>query len=237
MIFNKIIYCLIFFFISSFAFAQEVEPINTDRPDQSDGTYILPQYMFQIEEGVTIADETIMNNLMLRFGLTGSTEVRLSIDAGKVYSLSGLFPIILSVKQSIIDQDDIIPAITLVGYLGFGKLASPSLSSDSYPAEFKVAFQNELSDKFSLGYNIGTSTWFEDLNTTFGLGYSATQDISLFIEYFSTFSKGFSPSHNIDLGVLYLLNNDLQLDVAFGKRIFIYSDNHYFTLGASYRIR
>ncbi len=71
------------------SFAQE-QWINTDRPDQTDGTYTIPTNTFQIENGVTLSKETIMNNFMLRYGAGKSTELRLGVDAGKEYGLKGL---------------------------------------------------------------------------------------------------------------------------------------------------
>ena len=35
---------------------QEIEPINTDRPDQNEGTYVLPKGIFQIEGGLQYSE-------------------------------------------------------------------------------------------------------------------------------------------------------------------------------------
>lgn len=48
------------------AFAQS-EAINTDRPDQSDGTYTVPRNVFQIENGLLFANGVALNNFMLRY--------------------------------------------------------------------------------------------------------------------------------------------------------------------------
>lgn len=42
-------------FIPYLAYGQSAEPINTDRPDQSDGTYTLTAKTFQIETGLTFS--------------------------------------------------------------------------------------------------------------------------------------------------------------------------------------
>ena len=43
----------LFLLIGLNVFGQELELINTDRPDQSEGTYVLPERVFQIEGGLT----------------------------------------------------------------------------------------------------------------------------------------------------------------------------------------
>lgn len=229
--------CLAFFFLFpvSTIFAQTIEPINTDRPDQGDGAYTLPKGSFQIEEGITIEKESLINNFMLRYGITNGLETRILIDAGKYYSNRGFMPVTLSAKQRIIAQKNVIPAITLVGYIGFEKLASKDFSGNGIPAEIKVAFENELSDKFSIGYNIGTSTWFENCNLTFGVGYSPIDKLTGFVEYFSTLQKGAAAFHNFDLGILYIINQKLQLDIAAGRSLFDKDKRMFFTTGFSYR--
>ena len=88
---------IICFFFNLSAKAQTTT-INTDRPDQSDGVATIGKNNFQIENGITIAKKTVVNNLMLRYGITKSTEIRTLIDYGKEYNQKGFKPITLSVK-------------------------------------------------------------------------------------------------------------------------------------------
>ncbi len=215
-----------------FVIAQEVT-ISTDRPDQSDGVATIPFRKFQIEEGLTFAEKTIVNNLMLRFGVTNSTEVRLLADAGKEYHQEGLQPLILSVKQKIIRQHKVLPAITFVGDVSFGQLASNDYHSEQWPYSLKLAFENELSQKFTLSYNAGTSDEFRNLDLSLNLGYSPDEKWATFIEYFSTLNKD-EKAHNIDVGVLYLIHPLLQVDIAGGRSIFAKENRYFGTFGISY---
>jgi hypothetical protein len=221
---------------TSILFAEGKEPINTDRPDQGDGTYTLEANTFQFEEGIVVGENTVINNLLLRYGIADCTELRLGVDAGNIGGSSGIFPLTISAKQRIIEQDGVIPAITLVGYLAYEKLASSKFQGDGFPAEVKLAFQNEINSHFTLGYNIGTSTWLENLITTFGVGYSLVEDISIFVEYFSTFDKDDAPAHNLDFGGAYLLNNNLQVDIAAGHSLFDSGNRLFVTAGISVRL-
>ena len=109
--------------ISGISQAQK-EKINTDRPDQSDGVYTVPKGALQLENGLMIADREFENNLLLRYGVGHTTELRLLVDAGKEQNNKGVKPITFSVKQRIAQQRNILPAISFSGYLSYGKLAS-----------------------------------------------------------------------------------------------------------------
>lgn len=126
--------------------AQEIT-INTDRPDQSDGVSTVPIGKFQIEEGVTLAKNTAINNLMMRYGITHSTEIRLLLDAGEEFKNYGLQPITLSLKQRIIEQHKFIPAISFVGYLSYGRIATKDFQNNDWPFQVKFAFENEITDR------------------------------------------------------------------------------------------
>lgn len=232
----KIIYHLLFIFslfISANSAIAQVESINTDRPDQSDGVYTIPKNIFQLENGITIAKQTVINNLMLRYGLTPSTEIRLLLDVGKEFENKGLLPISLSFKQRIIEQKEIIPAMTLVGYVAFEQLASKDFKGNKLPFEIKMAFENEINDKFSIGYNLGTSNQFKNLNLSAALGYNITDKISTFVEYFSTLSKN-GNEDNIDTGIMYVINPKLQIDIAYAQPIYGLENKPFGTIGIAY---
>lgn len=216
--------------------AQNTQPINTDRPDQSDGTYVLPKNNLQIENGITIANKTFANNLMLRYGITKSTEIRLLADVGKFEDVTGLAPITISAKQRIIENNGILPAITLVGYLRYEKIASKLFQNNTISYNFLLAFQNDITDKFSVGYNLGSSTGLKNVSFTTSAAYSFTDKVTGFVEYFANFEKTQNPNHNIDGGILYLINNRLQLDAALGVSI-TEKNSNYLTTGLSYRFK
>ena len=78
---SKFLYFILFLIFID-ANAQNNEPINSDRPDQSEGTYILTKNSFQIENGLLLQDKEMINNLMIRYGLTKKTEFRIVSDFG-----------------------------------------------------------------------------------------------------------------------------------------------------------
>lgn len=230
----KLNIAIVLLFIAQQTNAQLTAPINTDRPDQSDGTYVLEKNYLQLENGITIANKTVTNNFMLRYGLTKSAEVRLLSDFGKFEGINGFTPIGISIKQRLIKNKGIAPAITLVGYLRYEKIASKAFRTNSTNYNFLIAFQNDITDKLSVGYNVGTATGLKNISFTTSVGYALSTKFTGFIEYFSNFETKEMPSHNIDGGILYLINNRLQVDIAIGSSL-IEKDNYYLTTGISYR--
>jgi Putative MetA-pathway of phenol degradation len=229
---SKLILFLLVSFLANKTFSQ-IENINTDRPDQSDGVYVLSKGRVQLENGLTLQQETVMNNFMLRWGITNSTEVRLLIDGGKLGGLNGIAPLSFSFKQRIINQKKLAPSITLIGYISCEKIASHNLQSKNISSNFKLAFEKDISSKLSLGQNIGISNDFQDINLTTLAVYGVTDKISTFLEYFATLNNEFA-EHNFDTGILAVLKPNLQLDLAIGRAIFDTENRLYTTFGVSY---
>ena len=225
--------------LSSFSFllAQEIEPINTDRPDQSDGTYIVPKFKFQIEDGFYIDRESFLDNLMIRMGITKSTEVRVLVDGGRVGRGGGVLPIGFSFKQRVNNQRKLIPAFTIAFYYRNEQLASSSFQSKSSNYFLNLAFQNELNDAWCLGYNLGTTDFGNNVIFTTSLVFAPFDKLSFFCEIFERFETGSNPQHNTDIGIMYLVNKRLQLDVALATSVLRQDVNQYLTFGFSYRFK
>lgn len=225
----KSIYFWLILFLASATYAQEIEYINTDRPDQSEGVYTLPKGGFQLEDGFTFSEKGWANDLMLRYGLFNGTELRLASDFEKNKGQKlEITDWVLSFKQRILKEKGILPAVTLVGYLTYQNPIK-ELSTDAY-----IAFENNLSDKFLLCYNLGSSNFFNNLNVTTQFGYSPVNQLYAYAEYFAIFGNQL-PSHNIDCGVLYCLTPNFQIDISFGRSIFRQETDWFTSAGLSYR--
>ena len=222
--------------------AQSTAPINTDRPDQSDGTYTLQKKTYQLETGFVFGkniDTYFLHSTMLRYGITSSTEIRLLFDYGTVGTETGIFAPGISVKQHLLPQKRWLPEITAVGYIRFPYLATDNYKTDSPAATFLFAFQNTISDKFSIGYNLGATLdgdhAYKNWIVTTSVGYSPAEKVSFFLEYFSSFENVLKPSNNLDAGVLWLVKDNFQIDLALGTTIAQEQKNRFVTTGLSYR--
>lgn len=229
----KPLFSFLFILITLNSFAQTDAEINSDRPDQSDGTYIITKQKLQVENGITFQKNTLVNNLMLRYGITKSTEARLLVDAGKIVTQKGLLPVGISFKQRIIHEKKFLPAITLVGYYRLGKLATSDFKNSNHEYSLVLAFNHTLSNSFSVAYNLSSGNLKSSINTTFLVSYAPIHKLTCFAEYFSRFETHYLPQQNIDAGILYHINNNFQLDLAFGAQLFN-NKNSYATTGFSY---
>ena len=120
-----------------------------------------------------------------------------------------------------------------MGYISNEKWASKAFRGNDIQYELKLAMENEISEKISLGYNVGASNEFKNLNITAGISYAASNKISTYFEYFSSISK-VTNEHNADVGLLYLLKPQVQLDISVGNAIFSKANRFYATTGVSY---
>ncbi len=239
---NYLLLLTSFFWIE--AFSQEVEPINTDRPDQSDGTYIIAENTGQIETGLLYGNDGagyFIHNTMFRYGLGKNTEARILIDYGKVDTTTVMLPLGISFKHQLVKQNKILPAITLVGYAYLPFLATKNIKPDKLPYTFLLAFQNDINDRLGVGYNVGINSdgnsSMKNWMGTVSIGYEIMKHLSFYTEYFGQYNKHSSFDHNLDIGVLYPITKNLQLDIALGTSLFNQASNRFITSGISFRFR
>lgn len=223
--------CFILLIFSSLSvFSQNDDYINTDRPDQSEGTYTLLRGVFQLENGFTFYRNGFSDNLMARYGLLKGTEIRLESNFEKMKNQNFLVnDLIFSIKKKVFDENGFFPSFTLVGY------SSYEFADNQVDTDICLAFENTLSEKFVLTYNIGSDNFFKRLLTTFQLGYSPNDKTYLFGEYYGYFAPHIKPSHNFDTGILYCMTKNFQVDSAIGFSLSEIKSTFFVTFGLSYR--
>lgn len=217
-------------------YAQEPSEMVTDRPDQTDGAFVLPKNYFQIENGVLFNNTGVLNNFMARYGYSKSGELRCAIDLGSINSHFSILPVQLSAKQKLWNQSGVIPTITLIGYLNFGPIASANARSRETEGSLLLAFQQDLNDDMAFEWNFGSQSFRNDLKFTLLYSYKLFHKATVFVEYFSDFDKASKPGHNADVGILYAASTNLSLDMGIGSTLdSSLPKSIYITLGASYR--
>lgn len=148
---------------SSISYAQQNGVSSSDWPDRTQGTGTLNKRNFQVENGVTLGSEDLLNNFMLRYGLTDATELRLLIDAGKEDGVVGVLPITLGLKQRILEQNGALPAVAFVGSLMIQPLATKDFRDTGLDFMLRLAFDHNLSDSWSFGYNLAPPNFLKTL--------------------------------------------------------------------------
>jgi hypothetical protein len=225
------------------------DKIETDRPDQSENTHIINPNEFQVETGILVngykeGDASLIGSALVRYGLAKRVELRLLVEEGKrslTYfqeTAQGRFPIALSAKVALVEDDRVLPDITLVSFLNLPVISHPDENTHWAPA-FIMALEKEVS-KVTLTGNGGVQ-WdaFQPGHSyqgTGGISYEVGTNWKLFGEYYGRYENGKIPLHNLDAGLLYTLNNNVQLDLAYGRSIHAELPNSFITLGISFKL-
>jgi len=246
-------------------FAQEEDnstsSIATDRPTQTTSPYIITPKLFQIEtgfyqqqtnlSGANFANSVdakfqniVYNSLLLRYGISDKLELRLNQEIGRTRELidgiitdqsdAGFGPTTIGVKYQFIEEAGLRPAVALNGHVG-GQFLS---NGGGTTGDLRVNFQNNISDKFNVSYNVGIIL-VEGANNvglwTLNLGFSVSPKLTVFLEGYG-FSDSFSSQQSMDFGLLYLVSPNFQIDFFGGFGMSEFAPDSLFGFGVSTNI-
>lgn len=233
----------------SFLKAQDLGPIQLDRPDQTECPFITPVNYFQLENGFTMERIDPQNRTfsfpgsLIKFGLNEKTELRLVTEFTGVEShseyISGFMPLVLGFKTALFEEKGIVPLTSFIFHLAAPTLASEEFELTYLAPAFRFTMQHGLSDKVSLSYNLGAEWDGESAEPvyiyTLAAGFSLSDRWGYYAE-----SYGFVPGrgdadHRMDSGFTYLVSNDFMLDFSGGLGLSELSPDYYIALGVSFR--
>jgi len=241
---------LFLFSLPLLSLAQNQDPIQTDRPDQTETPAIVPKGMFQVETGFTLqkndADSktNTLPSILWKYGVNENFELRLitefALEKNDSTTISGVTPVLIGCKIKISEEKGIIPKTSFIGHISLPNMASTVFKADAMAPEFRFTFQHTLSEKVSLGYNLGAEwdgltaepTFIYTLTT----GYAISNKMGSYIEIFGFAPQKESASHNLDGGLTYLINSNFMLDLSAGVGITDNAPDHYIAFGFSFRI-
>ncbi|WP_293875742.1 transporter [Flavobacterium sp.] len=245
---SKILLLLLFFNLISFS--QEIEPLQADRPDQTETPSLVPAGMFQAESGFTfqkndaVSTTKTLPSTLWKYGVNKNFEMRLitefisqTINGETIF---GLNPIYIGCKIKITDEQGFLPKTSFIGHILLPKLASTEFKADYFATKFRFVMQHTLTKKVSFSYNLGAE-WdgFSPVATfiyTVTSGYSFTDQLGAYFELFGFAPQNETSNHSLDGGFTYLINNNFMLDLSSGIGITDNAPKHYFALGFSFRI-
>ena len=192
------------------------QTIATDRPSAlTENATSLFKNGIQLESGLLIeldSGETqsiSAPNLLLRYGLTEKTELRLMndvlINEGNI--ILGVWTI--GTKIQLYESDKMNLSV-------LSSTALPNVNGEmgsllEQPINAKVIGNYALSETNSVGYTIGYTINQNEIGYSLFLSHNFSDKISSFIELY-----GFNDQLNIDAGFAYLIQNKLQFDAYFG---------------------
>ncbi len=237
----------------------------TDRPDQTESSDTVARGYVQVELGYTHSEgdeagaevqtdsvpETLVriglhDAVELRVGLGGYQDVKIG-SGPSASSVDGLADSSLGVKVGLLEGDGKAPKTALLATISL-PTGDSDLTSDQVDPSFRLTFANDLTERLSLGYNVGaawstTNDGSGDEDTlsvaewTVALGIGATDKLGFFVEAYGAtgLSAGGGPDNWLDGGVTWLLRPNVQLDAAVGQSL-TNSDDWFAGLGISFRL-
>ena len=243
---NKIYWLLL---VSISCYSQK-EPIETDRPDQTETPAIVPKGMFQVESGFTFEKIDSKNlvfvlpSTLWKYGISQKIELRVItefvIEKEENQKQNGFLPIAVGFKINLFEEKGWLPKTSLISHVSIKNWSTSKYKYDYFVPDFRFTMQHSLGDNFCLGYNLGAEwdgfTKQSKLLYTVTIGYSVTNKLGSYLELF-----GFAPQneiayHNFDGGFTYLINNNFMVDLSSGFGITQKAPKHYFAFGISFRI-
>lgn len=237
---------------------EEIPELVTDRPDQTESSDVVPHKSLQIETGFVISNDrvamterrsVVYNTTLLRYGLFENFELRTGLeyrsemekilDTGNTNTVTGLSPLYLGFKTKITEEKGALPEIAFLGGVALPYTEKKEFRALHPSAIMRFAFSHTLSERLSLGYNLGAE-WEEDSGPGYfysvTLGAGLVRRLGIFIEAFGLLSPENPDEHLLDTGLTFLLLPNLQLDVSGGLGISDAANDNYVSAGLSYRI-
>jgi len=238
---------------------KEYNALITDRPDQTESSVLVPKRFLQVETGAFYESlelnniktkTTTFNTTLLRYGLLDNLELRVGFSNSEVKQefqgnnlnnvASGFSPLAIGVKIGVTEEKGFLPEIAFLSHVNFPFLASQDFKTKSTGIDFRFSFAHTLSEKSSLGYNMGMA-WDGNITTanyvyTIAYGYSISNKVGAFIEIYGDFPEDGHFNHFWDTGLTYLISDTIQLDVSGGKGLSKNIQDLYVSAGISFRL-
>lgn len=238
------------FFLVHLIAAQSNEPIQADRPDQTETPAIVPKGMFQVETGFTFQKNEAHSNTfslpstLWKYGVNENFELRLITEfvtekIGNSKS-SGFTPVYIGFKVKLAEEKGIVPKTSFIAHISLPNVASSIYKTDFNATEFRFTMQHTVSEKLSLSYNLGSEwdgftaepTFIYTLTT----GYSITEKLGSYVELFGFAPQKDKANHNFDCGLTYLISNNFMLDLSSAFGITDTAPDNYIAFGFSFRM-
>ena len=246
----KTYFTFLAFFLVYQITAQNNEPIQADRPDQTETPAIVPKGMFQVETGFTFQKNEANNktfslpSTLWKYGVNENFELRLitefvTEEIGNTKN-SGFMPVYIGFKVKLAEEKGIVPKTSFIAHISLPNVASSIYKTDYNATEFRFTMQHTLSKKASLSYNLGYEwdgfTAEPTFVYTLTTGYSISEKFGSYVEVFGFAPQKDKANHNFDCGLTYLINNNFMLDLSSGFGITDNAPENYIAVGFSFRI-
>ena len=234
------------------------QSIVTDRPSFSASSQAVPHKSLQIETGFIVNvdksklstgfSSTVMSfpTPMVRWGVFKGVELRLfntlfnkrttdptiPVDEQNQFGFGNL---VVGTKINMTKAKGIIPEMAVLSHVTFPTGDAAVRNSEKTVFDIVLSMTHPLSNRLSLGYNLGWTT-VESNDNGDGIyslifGYGIWNKFGVFIEGFGFWENFESGTINLDGGVSYLIKPNLQLDIGGGWGFT--NESYFITVGFS----
>jgi hypothetical protein len=69
--------------------------------------------------------------------------------------VDGLLPIQVGFKSKLLDQKGVVPQAAFIGHISLPGIASKQFQQNFFAPSLRLAFQHNIQNRFSVGYNVG----------------------------------------------------------------------------------
>lgn len=241
-----LIFSALMTYSSSAAVADELGPINAERPGFSSSPIALGPSLLQVESGYQFEhdggsatpDQSTFPLALVRIGLVENIELQLfwagitwsDIDGSNTHGANDAS---VGVKWQLTDQDATVPVAVFAG------LSLPvgdnGLSSDEYDPSLGVFWSYSGGLDWFGTMLLSASDGETTIDNAVGLSFAIEDNSSAFLEYVGSFTGDNGPEHYLNGGYAYLPQNNMQLDVNFGLALNDRATDFSLGFGIAYR--
>ncbi|MEX2218147.1 MAG: transporter [Phycisphaerales bacterium] len=215
-------------------------PMETDRPDFTEGTQTVPRGRVQLEGGytftrdraggVTVRDHTLPEAL-LRIGVVDRVEVRLGWEGyswtragGGGGDDDGVLDGSLGFKARLLDQDGWVPDFAVIGEVSV-PVGEEGKGTERFDPGVKLCWAYGLSERVGLAGNLnfaGVSgerhTRHLETSASLSLSFDVADHLGAYVEYFGVYptERGRAEEHYFSPGLTFPIGPDLQFDIRAG---------------------
>ena len=229
--------------------------IITDRPDQTESSSVINCGVIQVESGILISEDNNLNHLyapstLFRIGILKNLELRLlsqyEYQTDSDFLSKGFNDIELGVKIQLLNNDSKAIEIAFLSHL-IVPSGSINMSDHQFGIINKLCISHRSKNKLSFAYNLGydffhnSDTWDNSTNQftySFVSAFEVNNKVNIYIEPYgeiivkkTTINQDQAVISNINTGLTYLVNKNLQLDYSFGTGLD--NQSNFMTIGCS----
>ena len=225
----------------------KMNELTVDRPGIAEAPFTVTPGMYQLETGFDYYKKTngeiyFLPVSLFRTGLSQAAELRITFKNvhDKTFNspLRGIAPLTVGIKTHIIEQRGWIPETDILADVIF-PLGSSDLHPEDLGHDILLLFQNDLSEKFAINYNVGLiwdgNTNKNQFTASICFNFLPSDRYGLFLEYFDYIKRSGAEEHGIDGGATILISPHVQADLSAGLSLADGELNHFISSGLSFR--